>query len=126
MTLTHENPAAGGASGTSTKATEFVLPIVATNAGHYAAPLKISDTAAECIERWADDLAWGRLSLPELPRALRTVYFAGFADGEQSQQERINRLEYLCDLNHFLAHNRGKTGADFMRSQTAELWAVTS
>jgi hypothetical protein len=91
-------------------------------------PLKISDTADAWIEQRADDLAWGRLELAELPRALRTLYFAGYANGEQSQQERINRLEYLCDLNHFLAHNRGKTGADFMRAQTAALWtaAVTA
>jgi hypothetical protein len=123
----HENPAAGGASGTSTTAAEFVLPIVATNPGHSAAPLKISDTAAECIERWADDLAWGRLSLPELPRALRTVYFAGFADGEQSQREQLDRLRYERDLWYFCVNNRKKPG-DYLRHQTSELWrlAVTS
>jgi hypothetical protein len=124
----HENPAAGGASGTSTKAAEFVLPIVATNRGHYAAPLKISDTADRLIESWADQLARGRLSIPDMPASLRALYLLGTIHGEQSQSERIDRLTYERDVWYFCANNRGKKPGDYLRHQTSQLWnlAVTS
>jgi hypothetical protein len=93
-----------------------------------ATPLKISDTAAECIDRWADDLAWGRLSIPDLPASLRALYLLGTIHGEQSQRERIDRLTYERDTWYFCANNRGVKPGDYLRHQTSQLWnlAVTS
>jgi len=120
MTTKHENPAEGGASETITKATEFVLPIVPHAPD--VRPLRISETADDWIEARADDLAQGRVSLPDLPRALRSLYFTGYAHGEQSQRERIDRLTYERDRYYWISCNPGKTGADFMRGQTSALW----
>jgi len=50
------------------------------------------------------------------------VYLAGWAAGWESQQAEIDRLKWECDRLYFIAHNKGKTGADFYAHKTSELW----
>jgi hypothetical protein len=54
------------------------------------------------------------------PRA--EAYLAGWAAGWESQQAEIDRLNWECDRLYFIAHNKGKTGADFYALKTRELW----
>lgn len=88
----------------------------------YPARIVLTDNAETWLENLAVDLCLGRVELWQLSPALLALYTVAHEHGRASRDEYVSRLERDCDRLHFLAFNRGKTGADWMRQQTAELW----
>lgn len=88
----------------------------------YPDEIRVSDRAAQFIENLAVDLCLGRVELRQLPSSLLAFYTVAYQHGRSSRDEYLSRLERDCDRLHFLAFNRGKTGADYLAAQSAELW----
>lgn len=88
----------------------------------YPDRIVLSDEAETYLEHLAVDLCLGRVELRQLPPSLLAFYTFAHEHGRASRDEQVGRLERDCDRLHFIAYNRGKTGADYMRAQTAELW----
>lgn len=88
----------------------------------YPARIVLSDEAEQYLEHLAVDVCLGRVNLWQFSPALLALYTVGHEQGRASRDEYVRRLERDCDRLHFIAYNRGKTGADWMRGQTAELW----
>ena len=84
------------------------------------------DTGAR-LERLAEGLILDVVSPRQFIGGLAAFYWAAHELQAWAEANRLSaRVAYLereCERLHFLAFNRGKTGADFMRAQTDALWA---
>lgn len=113
---TYESPAQCGA---------IERPASQTNYVDYIAP-RLSDAASKWLEAWCDSIADCSVSLAQLPLPVVSIYLLGYAHAEHryvcNHVDRIARLEWEVGYWHFLATNRGKTGADFYRHAESELW----
>lgn len=90
----------------------------------FPARIKLSARADAYLEGLADALVLGVVGVHQLQGGLLAVVLA--VDGMHRDEltrlaAYVRRLEYELERLHWMHYNR-KTGADWYRAQTAELW----